>query len=72
MAEKALITKFNKLAEDSEEKGYFGDAINYRFKGEVLKLLRENINQLKNLEKQIKYMWQTLDEIKERAGGKLI
>lgn len=68
MTTKSLISEFRKLAKRSKKEGYIEDTVEYLFRVEVIELLKENIRQFKNLEKQIKYMWQTLDELKEKEN----
>ena len=63
MKTKALITRFNELGKGSENKGYKGDSANYWFNAEVLRLLSELLKEFKGIEKQMKYLWQTLDEL---------
>lgn len=54
-------------AKRSEKKGYFGDASEYETKRHTLELLEKLVNEMKGFEKQIKYLWQSLDELKEET-----
>jgi len=65
MKSKALIRRFDELGKTSEKKGYKGDSAEYWFRGEVLVLLNKLIEEFKGIEKQMKYLWQTLDDLKE-------
>ena len=55
-------------AKKSEKEGYLGDASSYETKRHTLELLEKLVNKMKGFEKQIKYLWQSIDELKEGAS----
>jgi hypothetical protein len=62
---KKTIKVLKELSQSSQQKGYLGDATMYSFQSEVLILLEVLTKGFKGLEKQMKYLWQTLDELKQ-------
>lgn len=52
-------------AKESEKEGYLGDASDYESKRHTLELLEKLVNEMHGFQKQIKYLWQSIDELKE-------
>lgn len=65
MKNKSLIKRFNDLADKSEKEGYKGDSAEYWFRGNVIELLIDLLNKFDGLNNQIKYLWQSIDQIEE-------
>jgi len=62
MKTKTTIRNLGKLSNHSKSEGYIGDATEYGFRQNVLQLLEELIGEIKEISKQQKYLWQTLEE----------
>jgi hypothetical protein len=60
---KRIIRILNEAGERSFKKGYVGDAAEYWAKAKNLELQEKMINSLSGMEKQVKYMWQSLDKL---------
>jgi len=60
---KRIIKILNDSGERSFKKGYAGDAAEYWAKAKNLELQEKLIDSLNGMQKQIKYMWQSLDRL---------
>lgn len=60
---KRIVKICNELGKASFKKGYRGDAVDYWYQSKNLELLEQINKNLKGMQKQIKYMWQSLDSL---------
>ena len=67
MKNKKLIKRFNESGRSRDNKGYGGDAIENYFRANVLKMVEQLVEHFKGIEKQMKYLWQSLDELEEKS-----
>ena len=71
MKNKNVIRRLNKLAQSAEKSGYEGTAAECWYRANVLELVEDLLKEFKGIEKQMKYLWQTLDEVKEENGKRI-
>lgn len=63
MTFKSVIKKLDWVINDKKKKSYYSDEAMYSFFKEALVLLKENNKLQKETSKQLKYVWQSLDEL---------
>ena len=63
MKTKKVIENLEEQAKLSSKKGYNGDASEYYAKAKNLELLEKLVDKISGMEKQMKYMWQSLNKL---------
>jgi hypothetical protein len=72
MKDKNLIRRLRELGNRLEKEKYKGDAAEYWFRANVIELLMDLKKDYKDIGKQLKYLWQTLEENKEPSALDLV